>query len=61
MKNRKTELQELQDRRDLASTKEERRTAQENVDIHFMGVKKKKKKKKEKKFIVSDGDDDWGY
>lgn len=58
----KTELEILQDARDLAKTPEEKQKAQRAIDMYFMGEPKKKKgKRKQKRKKYHNPDDDWGY
>ena len=58
-KQRKSALQELQDRRDSATTQADREHMQSLIDDHFMGTKKKKKQQKKKKKYIPN--DDWDY
>ena len=58
MRKRKSELEDLQDRRDSARTQEDREHMQSLIDNYFIGAKKKKKQKKKKKYIP---EDDWDF
>ena len=57
----KTELERLQDARDLAKTPEERQKAQKAIDLYFMGEPKKKGGKRKRKRKDYTPRDDWDY
>lgn len=56
-----TELEILQDARDLAKTPEEKQKAQQAIDRYFMGEPKKKGGKKKRKRNRHIPRDDWDY